>query len=173
MRFVVISQATDLQTLRQMLFTGQQPGTSAGAALERVQRLNPHLDLQHLAPGTVLLLPDLPGLDPAQGHAIGEDVFHTLSRDISGGLDLIGQSLHATSEALDAERTALESVIDTDAIRRMMDDQTLSTQIHAGHTGYVTGRKELQAASAAVEQLQKDVAAELAALGKLLRFPAR
>ena len=170
MRFVVISQATDLQALQKMLFPGTQPAATVGSALERLQRLNPHVDLHHLAADTVLLLPDLPGLDTAQGRVIGYDVIRSLSSTISDGLKTIGHRIQVASDALDAERSAVESAIDTEVVQRMMGDETLRREINDSRSQFTTDQDELRAAAAAVENLQKGIASELAALGQLLGF---
>jgi hypothetical protein len=170
MRFYVISQATNLQTLRPTLFHDSPPAVY-DAALEHLERLNPHVDIKQLSAGTVLLLPDVPGMSPAEGHVIGGDVFHTLSGEISDGLKAVAQSLRAAAKALDADRSAVESAIDTGAVQGMMGDETLKTQIEAAQARFAAEQKEMEVASGVVENLQKSIATELTALGQLLGFP--
>lgn len=169
MRLVVIPQAADLKLLRKTLFTGRQNAAAIASALDRVQRLNPHLDLQHLAAGTVLLLPDLPGLDAAGSRAVGDDVFEVLSGDIASGLKLAGRRVRAAAKEQDAERGAVEEAVGTDPVRRAMHaDDALRQQVEAAQARFDSEREQAEQAVNAIESIEHGAAAELAALRKLL-----
>ena len=76
MRFLVIKQDTSLQALTAQLV---KDGDHAPAALDRLRALNPHLDLQRVGKGAVLLLPDSPGYKD-EGDKAGDDGFDLFAK---------------------------------------------------------------------------------------------
>ena len=165
MRLVVILQTTDLQGLARKLFTG----ATSTVALERVKRLNPHADLQHVAPGTVLLWPDLPVPEGAASSAIGDDLFDGFSKDVASGLEAVAKNLRAGAASRAADRGAVEGVLKLDGVKRTIEaDAALKKQVDEVLTSFDTDQKEAHAASKMVNALQKGAASELAALSKLL-----
>ena len=88
MRIVVVKQDTDLQALKAAVAT---PGLA-----EKLARLNPHLDVQKLVPGAVLLLPD---------DAAGRDRGPAGSTSIAGNAlssfnDFAAEALEAATEKM-------------------------------------------------------------------------
>lgn len=68
-RTFTVRNETTLQALGATLLDARFGGAQADAALERVKALNPHVDFQKIAPGTVLFVPDAPGLKAPAGTA--------------------------------------------------------------------------------------------------------
>lgn len=174
MRLVQISHPADLKALRKMLLTSAQPAATAAAALERVKRLNPHLDLQHLAAGAVLLVPDLPGVDPADARVVGDDVFQAVSSDIGRGLKTVASRVDAGMQAQEAERNAVDSAIALDAVKGLTAaDEGFRKQVDAALARFDADRDEARRAVDAVATLEKGAAAELNALARLLGLRVR
>jgi len=168
MRLVIISQATDLPALRKMLFKSAQPAAASAAALERVQALNPHVDLQHLAAGSVLLLPDLPGVNPSASRSISGDAFASLAAEAASGLKVSAERVRAGAESVAADRSGVTAALRTAAAKRVIEsDPTLAKQLEAAAAHSTAQQKAAQEAAAALEKLAAQTAAELAALSKL------
>jgi len=174
MRMIVISQATDLGGLRRLLFAGVKPGAdadaAASAALERVQQMNPHLDLTHLAAGAVLLLPELPGLDAAAGRIAGDDAFALRGRHGDRTESRRQEPGRCGSGA--GCRKPRPGKRDEHAVRAR-DGRCRPGTTDADRASPGTLRQDqeqVQAASATLEALRTGAADELAAIGKLSGF---
>jgi hypothetical protein len=166
MRMVVISQSTDLNRLRKTLFTG---AADTSAALERVKALNPHVDLRHVAAGTVLLLPDSPSVSATHSSSIGGDAFSEFAADVTNGLKNAAQRARAGTESLAADRTAVAAVLRVAAVKRIVgSDATLAKQLDTASARFTAGQKEAQEAAATLATLTAQTKKELAALAKLL-----
>src|SRR5262245_34904997 len=161
MRMVVISQPTDLNRLGKTLFTR---AADTSAALERVKALNPHVDLRHVAAGTVLLLPDSPGVSATHTSSIGGDAFVEFAADVTNGLKDAARRARAGAESLAADRKEVAAVVRTAGVRRIVEsDRTLAKQLDAAGARFAEGQKEAQEASAALETLTAQVGDELVA----------
>jgi len=127
MRMIVISQSTDLNRLRKTLFTG---AGDTSAALERVKALNPHVDLRHVAAGTVLLLPDSPSVSATHTSSIGGDAFAEFAADVTSGLKDAAERVRAGAERAAADRNAVAAVLRIAAVKRIVgSDATLTKQL--------------------------------------------
>lgn len=168
MRLVVVSQATTLDALSKTLLLGSHPAATTAAALERVQALNPHLDLQHIAAGSVLLLPELPSVNPTAGRPFGGDVFSGLAADARAGLEAATQRIRAGVDDLAADRGAVKAALRTAAVKRIVDgDPTLAKQVDTAGTRSAADQQQAQDALATVEKLSAQVSEELSALARL------
>ena len=168
MRVVVVTEATDLQALRKMLFTSAQPAAATAAALQRVQALNPHADLQHVGAGTVLLLPDLPSVNPTHSRSIGGDPFAGVAAAATNGLKAAAQRVREGMAAIAADRSAVAGVLRTAAVKRIVgSDAELAKQLDTATARFAAEQKQAQEAAAALEKLAAQAGDELAALAKL------
>jgi hypothetical protein len=168
MRLLVVSQATDLHALRKTLFTSAQPAATMAAALGRVEALNPHVDLQHIAAGTVLLLPDLPSVSPVHSRSIGGDAFAGLVADATNGLKAAAQRLRAGADEISADRSAVKAVLRLAGVKRIVDsDRTIAKQLDAATARSAADQKHAEEALAMLETLATQVGEDLAALAKL------
>lgn len=173
MKFVTIKQNTNLQALSAALL---KPSAAAGAAvepaatLERIRALNPHVDVQELAPGDVLLVPDAPDIDPQQTQSVGGNAFDGFAEEIRRGLATLAKRLRAQSDTLAGDRASVTSALKLASIKRLVDsDPQLKKQVADVDAQAKADQSAAQAAAKQVEALQKQVDAELDALGKLLR----
>ena len=177
MKFVTIKQNTDLQALGSILLkpsagAGASAGTSTGttATLGRIQALNPHVDVQKLAPGDVLLVPDAPDIDEGQTQSVGGNAFGGFSDEIRRGLDKLGQRVRAQSDALAADRASVNGVLKLATVKRVIEsDPQLKKQLSDADAQAKADQNAAQAASKQVESLQKLASGELDALERLLR----
>lgn len=158
MRMLVLKQGQDLQTLTSRL--------GGAVALNRLKQLNPHLDLDRLEPGTVLLVPE--GVDDAD--SVAGAVFDGLASDVKAGLKAAKTRVQGTSAKNEALRKDVAAILKSAAFKRALEgDDDLKKQ--AGAT-----EKRFQADTAAGKRTDESLLAldklmneELAVLGKLLK----
>lgn len=168
MRLIVIKQPIDLHELSSKLL--KIPSAAGPGALERVRAMNPHVDFRHLAAGTVLLVPDLPGLQPSDGKSIGGDAFDAFAADIEQGLKAAALRVRAGLRRLSADDTAMQAALKTDAVKRALGaDPLFKQQLTDTRKRFETAQEQSQDAAKSIEALQKSAAESIAVLGKLLR----
>ncbi|MHB9840958.1 hypothetical protein Q8F57_039760 [Paraburkholderia terrae] len=167
MRVIVIKQASDLQTLATRLI-GKR---ADGSALERVKALNPHVDFERIEPGTVLLLPDMPGIKAGDKDTrfIAGDAFDSFVKDSASGLEAAAKRVAAAADSLATERAAVSGVTRLAAMKRLIDgDPVLQRQLSDAGAAWNREQKEVKDAAAQIGTMQKVVSEELAALRRLL-----
>ena len=175
MRLIVIKQASDLQTLSAGLL--KKPAASHGsvhevsrATLEQVKILNPHLDLQNLEAGTVLLLPDSPELSDADSQPLAGTSFNDFVAHVNEGFKAVTQGMRISAEELAAERSAVNAVLKTAAVKRQIEsDPLLLKQLDEANSEFTDAQKQAQDAASQVEAMQKDMSTELEALRGMLK----
>lgn len=165
MRFLVIKQDTSLQALTAQLATD---GTSQPAALARLRSLNPHLDLQRLGKGAVVLLPDSPGLD-GEGERAGDDGFDLFARDVTTALR---EGTSRASDALagaEAREKELGKLVKTAAFRKLVDeDSALRSRLDTLAQRQASATRDTRDVAPQLEALKKGAAEELKKLRGLL-----
>ena len=167
MRVIIIKQATDLQALTAKL-VGRKSGS---ATLERVKALNPHVDFNHIQPGTAIMLPDAPDLKASDkdAHSVGDDSFEQFTRDTLEGFKAAAERVRTASDAAAADRAAVTAVLKTAVAKRQVEsDPLLRKQLDEVAEESAAEQKRFKDAARQVEVLQKAVAEELAVMGKLL-----
>jgi len=131
MRIIVVGQEKDLEAVASRVLTAKVSKIAREQAIEAIRTANPGMDLSAIAPGTVLVIPTLPG-----ARAASEDV-------LGGSLDALTGQLKSS---LDGLAQAVDSVAAADRAERA---QTLA----------MLGSADLKRASANDEQLKSDLAA--------------
>jgi len=168
MRIVVISEATDLKGLQKILFSKTQPAATAAAAIERLKAMNPHVDLQHLVAGSVLLLPDLPDMNLQNSSSIGGDAFAAFAAEANKGLKSAAARVRACAESVTTDRNDVKATLSVEAVKAILgSDPTLGQQVEAASARFKADQKEAHSATDTVEKLAAQTAEELEALSKL------
>jgi hypothetical protein len=177
MRVIVIKQATDLASLRTMLFKGANatrpaaaaPSSTADASMKRLQELNPHVDFQRIAAKTVLLLPDDPATAGSDSRSIADDAFDDFSAHIAAGFKTAAERARASAEAGAAERAAVTEALRDPVVARLIEaDPLLREQLARAAEASAAEQKAAQAAIKQVDAMRKTAAEELRALRELL-----
>ncbi|MFM0053337.1 hypothetical protein [Caballeronia grimmiae] len=167
MRVIVIKQASDLKTLATRLI-GKK---SDDSALGRVKALNPHVNFDRIEPGTVLLLPDEPGLKAGDKdtRSVTGDALDSFAKDTASGLEAAAKRAAAAADALAADRAAVSGVSKVAAVKRLIEgDPVLKKQLEDAGAASNYEQKEMKGAIARIETMQNLVSEELAALRQLL-----
>ena len=166
MRIFVIKQDTDLKGLGETLLKGS--GRNAPASLERLQSLNPHVDINRLGAGTVLLVPDSPDFRTKDAETMGGTAFDDFEREIAGalrGASARSQEGLALREAQDKE---VVKVFKSAAIGKLAaDDSELRRRIDETGNRMAASSKETRQVTTQMDVLEKGVAAELKKLRQL------
>ena len=166
MRMIVIDQATDLQALTTRLL-GAKAG--AGASLDTLKQLNPHVDFERLGAGTVLLVPDLPGLRDGQTGSIGGQAFDTFSQQVLADFDAAATRVQAGHAARLTDQKELTALFKGTALKRAFEaDRELKAQADAAAQVLKQDGADAKAADEALKALKQGLDTELAALAKLL-----
>jgi hypothetical protein len=166
MRTILVDQRTDLQGLRRRLSGDQAIPESA---IERLRQLNAHVSLDEIPAGTVLLVPELPGLRPEGASAVGGEPFDALRQQLLGSLDAVGSRVRAGYEELLAEAKEVTAVQRLAAFRRALEaDPGLREQTEAAAEVREQDRANARDADRLLTELREEAAAELAALAKVL-----
>lgn len=169
MRMFVIKQETDLEGLSSKLLRGRTSEADAGAAIERVKALNPHVDFASLSAGTVLLVPDSPEIKESAAASFSGDTLQDVIKDVDSGLKTSGARVKQGFERLSADRTSVSAVLKVAAVKKIVDsDPVLKKQLEAADAQFKEDQKKATAAQKLLEDVQKKAIEELAELQKLL-----
>lgn len=142
---------------------------TTGAALAKLQRLNPHVDFTRIQPGTVILLPEDPLLEPEAGFVASGDAFTSLSADLTRALDTASTQIKARLAQNSAEQKALVTALKVRGIAaQIAADPDLSAQVKAAAERSADVAKKGAADQKALDDTRRDIAEDLAALGRLL-----
>ena len=144
-------------------------GEKDGAGLEALQRFNPHLVGHKVGAGTVLLVPDLPGLHAGTSSAIGGEAFADFVQQTLSALDVTTERVRSAHKARLVQRKEIEALLNSDAVQRAFEvDRELKAQAEAGMQDFEQDPERAQAADDTLRALKAMADSELAALGKLL-----
>jgi hypothetical protein len=171
MRVIVIKQATDLASLRTMLFKSSNGATpaAADASIERLQALNPHVDFQRIAAKTVLLLPDDPVMGASGSGTIADDALAEFSANLGAGFKVAAERARVGAEAVAAERAAVTQAMKNPVVAKQIEaDPLLREQLARAGDASAAELKNAQAAIKQVEAMRKTATEELRVLRELL-----
>ena len=166
MRMIIIDRASDLKALETQLFANAD---GKEATLQQLQRLNPHVDLQRIEPGTVLLVPDRPGIAKDATTPVTAGAVDEFSKQVGDALDSAGARVRQGYQALAAQRQEVTAVLKTAAAKRLLEsDPDLSRQLEAAAKVFKDDQQRAKDAEATLKTLREGSKAELDTLAKLL-----
>ena len=166
MRLIVVDERTDLEGLRKRLVGGK---AVTEGALERLKSLNPHLNLEKIPAGSVLLVPDLPGLRKGETTSVAGDPFAALSETFLAAVDAAIARARDGAKALLSEQKEVSAVVKSAAFRRALEaDPELREQVETAAQVFKQDQEEAKASGETLKALRQEAGAELAALAKLL-----
>ncbi|MEP7102058.1 MAG: hypothetical protein ABI781_16235 [Burkholderiales bacterium] len=166
MRMIVIDKGTDLSELTTRLLG------SAGAsdsAVQNLQRLNPHLDLNRLTPGAVVLVPDQPGLREGESASVGGESFASFAQAAGAALELAAKRVRSGHDARLAEQKDVQAPLKSPVLKRVLEsDPDLKKQLDTLAQGFKDDQQAAKDSDTAMKTLLGASAAEFATLAKLL-----
>ena len=166
MRMIVIKQGTDLQALGTRLF-GSTAREDNG--LQHLQRLNPHIDFKKIEAGTVLFVPDQPGLKKGETNSVSGLVFDEFRAQVSDSIDASATRVREGFARLADERQEINAVLKSAAIKRLLEaDPDLKPQLEAALQIFKQDQQDAKNIEKTLKTLQQDALAQLVEVGKLL-----
>jgi hypothetical protein len=165
--FTVRSEIT-LQALGATLLDARFSGAQAEAAMERVKLLNPHVDFQRIAPGTVIFLPDAPGLKATVGAAAQTGPMDEFRALLTGALEDAASRLKAGNAARATERADLSAALRSATFKRVTgEDRNIAAQVTEAQEAMANEERADKQAEENIATMSKAVLAALAQLRKL------
>lgn len=166
MRMIVIDKGTDLTGLTTRLLGSVGASESA---VQNLQRLNPHLDLNRLTPGAVVLVPDQPGLREGDSTSVVGESFASFAQATSAALELGAARVRSGHEARLAEQKDVQAVLKSPVLKRVLEsDPDLKKHLDALAQGFKDDQQAAKDSDKAMKALLDESATELAVLAKLL-----
>jgi len=143
------------------------------AQLQQLQRLNPHLDLQRITPGAMIIVPDKAddvGFPAGSLKSIGADAMSSFETFAAQALKATSLGLKQAADRAKTEEASLATALNSrgvsDALAR---DPALKAQAEAASVQAKANVKASTDELKAFDKLSKAAAAELAVLQKRLR----
>lgn len=168
MRILTIISETDLQGLRRMLIDRRLGAARADAAIERIRALNPHVDLDRAGPGTVIFLPDAPGIRPHSGDSPAQGAAEAFQAMAAAALDRAAGQLKAGLAERASEREAVRAALDSPVFRRSIGgDQALRQRAEEAAKAIDQEEEADRTAAETLDATGKAALEALLALGKL------
>lgn len=166
MRILVTNQQhLNAEALKQNLLKAD----TSGAALAKLKQLNPHVDFTRITPGTVILLPADTALEPEAGFVASGDAFTSLSADLTRALDTASAQIKTRLAQNSAEQKALVTALKVRSIAaQIAADPDLTAQVKAAAERSADVARKGAADQKALDEARADMAADLAALGRLI-----
>jgi hypothetical protein len=169
MQTFVIREASDLAGLTAKLV--DKRSANASATLDRVKAMNPHVDFSKLKAGTVLILPDDPGLKRSDKdiQPFGAWALQEFAQAADQAFVSAAERIKANAETASGDRNALATSLRTNAVKRQAEgDPALAAQLQEVASASADEQKALSQATSDLETLRKSFAQEMAAMTKLL-----
>ena len=166
-RTFTVRNETTLQALGATLLDARFSGAQADAAMERVKALNPHVDFQRIAPGTVIFVPDAPGVKATVSAAQSGpmDDFRAL---LSGALSDAASRLKDGNAARAAGRADLSAALRSAAFKRVTgEDRDIAKQVSEAQEAMASEESADKQAEENLAEASKSALAALAQLRKV------
>jgi hypothetical protein len=145
-----------------------KPGAAGAATLARLKQLNPQVDFDRLAEGTVLLLPDSADVAEGAGQGASGDTLANLGQDLDRAIDLSTSRIKQGLERATAEQRAVGASLKLAAVAAQIKaDPTLQKQIEATTERAKADAKRGAESLKALADAHAQARDELAALAKL------
>jgi hypothetical protein len=156
---VIIIDRSNLSALKQLLADGGGPG----GALEQLKSLNPHVDFENVASGTVLFLPGPLATGGLLGPSLRADGFEALRTRVLASVDAVRSRVSDGYAALQLEAKAVSREVNAailaapDLERRIKDSIEIFSQ----------DEQEFQSALTTLRTLNEQAVAELNSLAQM------
>jgi hypothetical protein len=172
MRTFIVGEDTNLRGVSEKLLHANLSHVRSEAALKALQELNPHADLNRLAPGTVLFVPDTPGFKVTTTSSATEGPLAALRELLDNALHLALEETATGDQTRLAEQEDIVKALDDGTVRKLMADRTVGAQIrdavNAVRKGFEADRELAARAEQTITDVGKAAAAKLTELGKAL-----
>ncbi|MGH2654514.1 MAG: hypothetical protein ACRDHV_09230 [Actinomycetota bacterium] len=168
MPILVVGLEKNFAALRSRLFSGRVSTAAARRVADAIREANPHVDLDRLAPGTVLNVPDLPEISVDRELSLdelSERAVEALFRAATDVLEELAGAADALHREEASERKRLLKALEGREVRAAADqDGSLAADLD--DVGVAVEEEEARAkqSSAALKRAREEWTAELEAL---------
>ena len=121
MRTFTVTRDMDLATLGRELLGRALDARRTAAALQQLRALNPHVDLDRLPAGTVLLVPEGPDFEPAATNAVHGGPLDDLEQLVQRALQGAAEAMRDGNLRRAAGRAEVSRALDANEVRRILD----------------------------------------------------
>jgi hypothetical protein len=132
---VIVGNEENFAALRPRLFTGRVSTKTASEVAEQVQEANPHVDLDKLTPGTVLVIPGAANVDVQGDLSLDEPTRDDLKGLAEHGKTVLGEVVAAAdqreAEMRDERARAVEALDMIDTGTRAPHEPQLAKRLTA------------------------------------------
>ena len=129
MRTIVAKSGQTLKDISADLIDARVSKTQADAALKSIRLLNPTIGTGKLKAGTIVIIPDRPGIKVGPTKAAKDDPSAIVTAEFERAARETRASLLASIKAQDAARAEVFGAFNTDAFKRALEvDRTLAAK---------------------------------------------
>ena len=170
MRVFVVRTDADARTLATTLLQAGATPAIEKTALEQLRSANPRLDFASIKRGTVLLVPDVAGINIGATKAFGEDVLVALEGSLTQAVKSTVERIEASVKADEEEAKSVSNFFGARAmIDLVANDDALRKSLAAVKDEEKLRKASVLAFKKFVESVQGELVNELKALTGLLR----
>ncbi|WP_441237672.1 hypothetical protein [Bradyrhizobium sp. 930_D9_N1_4] len=171
MRTFIVGDETKLKALGEKLLLANLSQVRSDAALKALQEANPHADLNKLARGTVLFVPDAPGFKVSTTSSATEGPLAALHDLLDQTLSLALEETAAGNSARLADQEQTVKAFDDGAVKKAISDPNIGGQVresvNAVRKGFEADRELGARAEKNLTETGKAAIAKLNELGKI------
>jgi hypothetical protein len=172
MRTFIVGEETRLKAVSEKLLHANLSHVRSDAALKALQEANPHADLNKLARGTVLFVPDTPGFKVSTTSSATEGPLAALHELLDKALGLALEETTAGNAARLADQEQIVKAFDDGAVKKAISDPNNGPQIrdsvNAVRKSFEADRELAARAEKTITEVGKAASAKLTELGKSL-----
>jgi hypothetical protein len=172
MRTFIVGEETRLKAVSEKLLHANLSHVRSDAALKALQDANPHADLNKLARGTVLFVPDAPGFKVSTTSSATEGPLAALRELLDKALGLALEQTAAGNAARLADQELTAKAFDDGAVKKAISDPNNGGQIrdsiNAVRKSFEADRELAARAEKTITDVGKAAGAKLTELGKSL-----
>ncbi|WP_456621081.1 MULTISPECIES: hypothetical protein [unclassified Bradyrhizobium] len=170
MRTFIVGDETKLKTVSEKLLHANLSNVRSEAALKALQEANPHADLNKLAPGTILFVPDTPGFKVSTTSSAAEGPLAALHELLDKALRLALEETSAGNNARIAAQDLTIKAFDDGTVKKLLTDPTVGSQIretaNTVRKSFEADRELAARAEKTITDVGKAATAKLTELGK-------
>ncbi|MBZ9935671.1 LysM domain-containing protein [Mesorhizobium sp. BR1-1-16] len=169
MRTFIVKSGQTLADIRAELIDGRVSKAQNEATLKRIRDLNPELSAGRIKPGTVVLVPDAPGIKPAATKPAKSDPASMLNSQFEAAIKDTLRQVAADLRSREAERAELAEAFTSDAFKRALkSDQELGGKAELANKAIAEDAAADKALEGALTNMHEAARASIEKLDKLL-----
>lgn len=167
-RTFIVTKKTSLKALGKTMLDARFQEAQAEAALDELRKANPHVDPAALPAGTIIVVPDTPGLKASAGESVSKGPRDSLGALAQKALEGAVQRSQAGLQARGAERAEIAKALKSAAFRNATDvPDSVKQQAQEAGKAMADEDKKDQEAAARLAEMSGAALAALARLDKL------